>query len=108
MTDKDEDGCYRVPGYRGVWVDPKGKHFIKIDGKPYSHDQNSDPESESNLKRVFYDSSEQAAQTYDTIMRRNGIEDIAEMNYKSDGSRIKYDEVTTATSVGRGLEMLGK
>ena len=34
--DKDEDGYFRVPGYRGVWVNPMGKHLVKINGVPFT------------------------------------------------------------------------
>ena len=102
VSDKDKDGCYRVPGYRGVWVDPKGKHFIKVNDKAFTHN------IEDGSGCDFYESSEEAARTYDDIIREKGLESSLEINYKPDGSRIKYDDQATSSGVGRGLEMLGK
>ena len=31
-TPKDDDGSFHIPGYRDMWVNPAGKHFVKING----------------------------------------------------------------------------
>ena len=37
--EKDPDGSFRVPGYRGVWVNKNGKHFVKINGVRLTDDK---------------------------------------------------------------------
>ena len=103
-TAQDKDGCFRVPGYRGVWVDPKGKHFIKIDGKALTNENDTGPVAETTSGCVLFESSDDAARKYDETMKQR---EAAELNFKSDGSRIAYDEETSSAVAGRGLEMLG-
>ena len=92
--DKDSDGSFRIPGFRGVWVNPAGKHFVKV-GKERLMEAG---------ELLFFDTPENAAQKHDEAAKdSNGTE----LNFKSDGSRIKYDDNAAASAAGRGLEMLG-
>ena len=105
--DKDEHGNLRVPGYRGVWVSPKGNHIVKIDGKPLMQegDEFNMSSTESTSECAIFESCAEAAKVYDIFVtkKREG----AETNYKSDGTRNKYDETANSAVTGRGLEMLG-
>ena len=93
----DKDGSFRVPGYRGVWVNPAGKNFVKIQMKPYL---------ENGSKKLFT-SADEAAKFHDKIAKEKGLANI-ELNYKADGkTRIVYEDKSSMTSAGRGLEMLG-
>lgn len=93
----DKDGSFRVPGYRGVWVNPAGKNFVKIKNEPYFENDN---------KKLF-DSADEAAKVHDKIANEKGLKDI-ELNYKEDGkTRIVYEDKSSMASAGRGLEMLG-
>ena len=94
---KDENGCIRVPGFSGVWVNPKGKHFVKIDDKPLmrTHDAGKTATDES---IHLFDNIEEAARMYDIVVKQEGDEkkkDI-KLNFKPDGSRIVYDTTSTA------------
>jgi hypothetical protein len=105
---KDKNGCIRVPGYSGVWVNPKGKHFVKIDEKPLTHE--SDEEKVfSDDSTILFDSVEEAARMHDTVMKEKmgEVKKDLKLNFKPDGSRIVYDTTSTAAA-GRNLEMLGK
>mmetsp|Transcript_13452 Transcript_13452/g.19827 ORF Transcript_13452/g.19827 Transcript_13452/m.19827 type:complete len:1312 (-) Transcript_13452:194-4129(-) len=96
--DKDADGSFRVPGYRGVWVNPAGKHFVKIEKKALTNDN-------GDLK--YFDTVDQAAREHDTVLEQKGMQKGMELNFQSDGSRIVYDENAAASAAGRGVEMLG-
>lgn len=104
---KDKNGCIRVPGFTGVWVDKKGKHFIKINGKPMTNIPDSVQGSVAN-SIVLFDSVEEAAKKYDDVMKEKHGNKAKQMklNFKDDGSRIFYE--TTSAAAGRNLEMLGK
>ena len=98
--DKDADGSFRVPGYRGVWVNAAGKHFVKIRNEPLMHDDSDDI--------MYFDVVEDAALKHDEILHEQGIAKGAELNYnKKDGSRVIYDDNAAASAAGRGVEMLG-
>ena len=99
----DEDGSFRVPNYRGVWVNPAGRNFVKIDGRPVL---------ENDAVKLF-DSPEDAARHRDDLVLLRDVTD-AEMNYRPDGTtRIVYEDKGSnsvgniVTNAGRGLEMLG-
>ncbi|CAB9526907.1 expressed unknown protein [Seminavis robusta] len=85
--DKDPDGSFRVLGYRGVWVNPKGKHFVKMKGKKLPH---------------YFDSIEDAAKAHDAAVKQPSGDPKAELNFQEDGTRIVYEEVSTAGSTGLG------
>ena len=112
----DVDGSIRVPGYRGVWVNPTGKHFIKIQNKPltvedyYTYYPNkADKSSTTNCNgRWLLKSADEAAKYHDDICKKKGLSgDKVELNYKSDGKTRKVYEDTMTAHPGRGLEMLG-
>lgn len=93
----DKDGSFRVPGYRGVWINPAGKNFIKIKNEIFLE----------NCDKKLFDTSDEAAKFYDQVVKERDLTD-AELNYKDDGeTRIVYDDKSSMASAGRGLEMLG-
>jgi hypothetical protein len=100
--DKDKDGCFRVPGYRGIWVNPSGKHFVKIKGEPLMTS-----EDDSSGKISLFDNAEDAATMYDKTLKERSEDKTSELNFKSDGKRIVYEDSTATAAAGRGLEMLG-
>eukprot|EP00957_Ditylum_brightwellii_P154059 11724570-Ditylum_brightwellii.AAC.1 len=109
-SDKDEDGSFRVPGYRGVWVKPSGKYFVKVDGSPLVEelkDEDGSSDTKSNAVKLFT-TAEDAAHIYDDEVKRVGkSSQSTEKNYKPDGSRIVYEDSVAGTAAGRGVEMLG-
>lgn len=92
--EKDADGSFRVPGYRGVWVTKDGKHFVKqSDGTRFEVDGTTS----------FFDSIDDAAKKYDSIVSE-GSDEISklELNFKEDGTRITYEDSTPSTQSGLG------
>ena len=108
--DKDKDGCFRVPGYRGVWVNPTGKHFVKVNGTPLTKgaDDEKGKDSSSGGTIIVFDNADEAAKMYDDVLKKRGEDKGAEKNFKADGSRIVYEDAAASTAAGRGLEMLGE
>jgi hypothetical protein len=99
--EKDSDGSTRVFSYRGVWMDPKGKYFVKIGGERFTE----------RSATVFFDNVDKAAKKYDAVMKekqKSGGNN--EYNFKSDGTRIIYEESPSASSTGFGgnLDNVGK
>jgi galactokinase/mevalonate kinase-like predicted kinase len=95
MGEKDPDGSLRVPGYRGVWVSKEGKHFIKIDGQRFKR-------SENDKDIEFFDSIDDAAKKHDEVIRKGMKSPKAEFNFKPDGSKIVYEDITPASTSGLG------
>lgn len=96
-----------MPGYKGVWVKPNGKHFVKIDGESImdgTMDTNDSPRKGSPL---LFDTAEEAAKKFDETITDKGKAQDTEMNFKSDGSRIVYEDSAGGAAVGRNVEMLG-
>jgi len=94
--EKDSDGSFRVPGYRGVWVNKSGKHFIKIDGERLKKGDDSDD-------LLLFDSIDDAARKYDDILKKKKKKGVKlELNFKADGSRIVYEDVSPASTSGLG------
>lgn len=96
--EKDADGSLRVPGYRGVWINAVGKHFIKIDGERYKNNLSVE---------ILFDNVDDAAKKYDEIVRQQKKESgkknqKVELNFKPDGTRIIYEVITPATTSGLG------
>ena len=112
-TPKDKDGSLAVPGWRGVWVNPAGKHFIKIKGKRLTEDMpegksnDGGSSNKSNGPVQLFDSVEEAAKRFDRISKGRGLGSSSELNYREDGSRIVYEDSAAVAAAGRGLEMLG-
>jgi hypothetical protein len=95
-NEKDSDGSFRVPGYRGVWVTKQGKHFIKIDGKRYAA-------NETENVAIIFDTVDDAAKKYDEIVSRKSNNDgKVELNFKPDGTRVIYDDSKSTTAAGVG------
>ena len=90
--EKDVDGSFRVPGYRGVWVTKQGKHFIKVDGKRFEND------GETHL----FDTIDDAAKKYDKIVSAKKNEGTVELNFKPDGTRNVYEDSTSTAASGVG------
>ena len=96
--EKDADGSFRVPGYRGVWVNKDGKHFVKIDGEKVNKDGNAD-------EVLLFDACDDAAKKHDEVLceRKKAQKDAKlELNFKPDGTRIVYEDVTPASTSGLG------
>lgn len=91
--EKDPDGSFRVPGYRGVWVNSQGKHFVKVRGSRLTAPGSGDA--------LFFDSIEEAARRHDEVLKTQNVEK-REYNYQDDGTRIVYEDVTTSSSTGLG------
>jgi len=125
LRQKDEDGCFCVPGYRGVWVDKTGKHFVKVNGvalvrsklsdkdninEEKSSNDNEERSSTSKSTVILFSSADQAAKAYDLEIKNKEKGDLksVELNFKYDGTRIVYDDTASnAGNSGRGLDMLG-
>jgi hypothetical protein len=96
LNEKDPDGSFKVPGYRGVWVDKEGKHFVKIDGKRLTEGDSSD-------KLLLFDGMDDAAKKYDEVVAKTKKKNAKlELNFKPDGSRIVYEDITPASTSGLG------
>ena len=102
-ADKDPDGSFRVPGYRGVWVNPKGRHFVKIKGEKLKASEGEET--------LFFDNIEDAAKGHDTAFKAQaeGQDDEdddenakIELNFQEDGTRIVYEDTTASSSTGLG------
>mmetsp|Transcript_7518 Transcript_7518/g.15687 ORF Transcript_7518/g.15687 Transcript_7518/m.15687 type:complete len:1420 (-) Transcript_7518:2102-6361(-) len=92
--EKDPDGSLRVPGYRGVWVNKQGKHFIKVDGTRYAGNGGD---------VLLFDSNDGAARKYDAILSERASEtQTLELNFKTDGKRNIYEDATSSTASGLG------
>lgn len=93
VEEKDPDGSFRVPGYRGVWVNKAGKHFIKIDGKRVDESD----------KLLLFDTTDEAAKKHDEVVgQAKKSSTKIELNFKPDGSRIVYEDITPASTSGLG------
>ena len=92
--EKDPDGSIRVPGYRGVWINPAGKHFIKIDGERIMEDY-----SETEGSVLLFDAVDDAARKYDEIINMDKKKgQHVECNFSENGSRIVYEDILSTTS----------
>ena len=90
---KDADGSIRVPGYRGVWVNSAGKHFLKIDGERVPRDTS---------ETLYFDSADEAAKKYDSILKEKQSDGKIELNFNADGSRIVHEDATSSSTTGLG------
>ena len=94
QEEKDPNGALRVPGYRGVWVNKEGKHFIKIDKKRFTGGGD---------EVLLFDSNDAAARMYDEVISRDASDKQAlELNFKPDGTRNIYEDATSSTASGLG------
>jgi hypothetical protein len=94
--EKDADGSIRVPSYRGVWVDQAGKYYIKI--------QSQRVNGEGGKKPLIFESIEEAAKKYDALLKSKpkGDGTKIEYNFKPNGTRIVYEDVSTSSTTGLG------
>ena len=92
--EKDEDGSIRVPGYRGVGVNQAGKYFVKIKKKRLQDEAAGDT--------MYFDNVDEAAKKHDAILKETSSGKNVELNFKEDGSRIVYEDVTTSSTSGLG------
>lgn len=92
--EKDPDGSIRVPGYRGVWVNQAGQHFVKIHGERLSEEDSSDT--------LYFDSVDEAAKKHDSVLKEKDPGGKGEFNFKADGSKIVYEDVTISSTTGLG------
>ncbi len=91
--EKDPDGSIRVSGYRGVWVNQAGKHFVKINGERLM---------DENCKEILFLGVEEAAKKHDESLKSTNPKGKVEYNYKPDGSRVVYEDVSTSSTTGIG------
>ena len=91
--EKDADGSIRVPSYRGVWVDQIGKFFVKIKADRVCG------EGGGTLK---FEKIDVAATKYDDLLYKKGKDIKDEFNFKSDGTRIIYEDVSTSSTASLG------
>lgn len=94
---RDVEGNLRVPSYKGVWVNTDGKYFVKTEGEALQKSVVAGDE--------FFDEPDDAAKRYDEIIMQAGEQ--CELNFKSDGSRVQYDNSCLTSIHGRGLEVFG-
>jgi hypothetical protein len=95
VEEKDPDGSIRVSGYRGVWVNQAGKHFVKIAGERLQEDDGNDT--------LYFNTVDEAAKKHDVAKKAsNPKEKIIEYNFTGDGSRIVYEDVSTSSTTGLG------
>jgi hypothetical protein len=96
--EKDTDGSFRVPGFRGVWLNTAGKHFVKVDGERLTT-------AEGKADVVFFGAIDEAAKKYDSILRmqkKKNHNQKMELNFKPDGTRFLYEDITPASTSGLG------
>jgi hypothetical protein len=100
QEEKDSDGSARVPSYRGVWMDPNGKYFVKVQGERLTEASSV----------ILFDTPDEAARKYDAEMKKSGSEAKVELNFKSDGTRNIYEGSSTSSTTGFGgnLDNVGK
>ena len=95
VEENDPDGSFRVPGYRGVWINTAGKHFVKINGERYKEAEDEDV--------LFFDLVDDAARKYDELAKKNKKKNQKlELNFKADGNRIVYEDIIPASTSGLG------
>lgn len=90
--EKDADGSIRVSGYRGVWVNQAGKYFVKIKGERLKEEN----------KDMLFPSVEEAAKKHDEVLKSRNPKGKVEYNYKPDGTRVVYEDVSTSSTTGLG------
>ena len=93
VKEKDSDGSIRLPGYRGVWVNQAGKHFVKVHGTRVSG-EDSDV--------IYFDTADEAAKKHDEVVRAKKPNGKVEYNFNENGSRIVYEDVSTTSTTGIG------
>lgn len=93
VKEKDSDGSIRLPGYRGVWVNQAGKHFVKVDGSAVCG-------GDSDV--IYFDTGDEAAKKHDEVIKSKQPKGKVEYNFKDDGNRIVYEDVSTTSSTGLG------
>jgi hypothetical protein len=92
--DKDADGSFRIPNWRGVWVNSQGKHFVKVKGKKLT--------IPGTAETLFFDSFDEAAKCHDSAVKEDGSDPTTELNFQEDGTRIVYEDIATSTTTGLG------
>ena len=92
-SDKDADGSLRIAGYRGVWVNPAGKHFVKLEGERLKDGDGTN---------IFFGDTEEAAKRYDEALRASNPQGVVEYNFNKDGTRIVYEDTSKSSTTGLG------
>lgn len=100
-----KDNSSQVPGFNGVWVQPDGKHFIKIEGEVIEADGKE--EAQKGVTPLLFDTAEEAAKRRDQILKDSGRAQVSEMNYKPDGSRIIHEKETGTKSTKEEVPEVG-
>jgi homoserine kinase len=85
-----------VPGYRGVFITKNGKHFVKINGTRLTDDKTTAGTV------LLFDDSDDAARMHDSVAREVSKDEKIEYNFKTDGTRIIYEDINPASTSGLG------
>jgi hypothetical protein len=95
--EKDPDGAFRVPGFRGVWLNTSGKHFIKVDGERLM----SLPEGKGDL---VFGAIDEVKSTISILrmQKRKESQSKMELNFKPDGTRFLLRRYYPASTSGLG------
>ena len=94
---RDVNGNLCIPSYRGVWVNSEGKYIVKVDGEVLKRS--------NQMADMLFDEADDAAKHYDYIMKLR--DENLELNFKPDGTRIKYDNSGLMSARRRGLDVIG-
>lgn len=70
-----------------------GKHFVKIDGERLK---------DENDKDLLFPTVEEAARKHDAVLKSKDPKGKVEYNFKADGARVIYEDVSTSSTTGLG------
>lgn len=85
-----------------MWVNPAGKHFVKISAERLSKGVENDGSGPGG-EVLFFDSIDDAANKHDEVVRERKLEKSDRLNFNEDGSRIVHEDSTSTA----GLEIMG-
>jgi len=91
--EKDADGSIRVPSYRGIWMDQAGKYFVKIKADRVCGDDDV---------TLTFENIDEAAKKHDEQVRCTDKNGKAEYNFKLNGTRTVYEDVSTSSTASLG------
>ena len=91
--EKDADGCIRVSGYRGVWMNQENEFVVKVKEIGLKGDDG---------QLLTFATAIEAAKKYDAVLKGDNPEGRVEYNFTVDGNRIVYDDKATGSASGLG------
>jgi len=94
----DEDGSFKVPGFLGVWMNPAGQYFLKVNSTTLFEEVH-EKKNPDGTKPLYFESPEGAACHYDSIVPAG-----AQRNYFSNGKRIVYQDKAPVAVCGGKLK----